>query len=246
LEGAAMTRRFGCELEFSSSKFEVARLLSKALKSKLRRIGINVTNYKKWQIKDDRSTVGEVISPIFTLKDLPKILDVCRLLKENNIEVTKDDGFHVHVQIRKTEIPNVIGLWLKCEEDLEFIFPKHRRNNYYCKRLLRSKKLPPVMSLQEGLEEAEDHHAVLSTFRDDIGTIEFRIAEGTFDPDFVNAWITFCVKFVEYASKQDSISLLFSKPHKLSIGKLLSMIGLSEKNKQIIMKRKRINRSQRR
>lgn len=235
-----MIRHFGCELEFSSNKIEVMELLAKALKNKLRRL--DVRDYHKWQVKDDASTIGEIVTPISTMKTLPKILEVCKLLRNKGIKVTRDDGFHVHVEIKKSEIPKVVGLWLRCERDMEFVFPKYRRNNYYCKRLSKQKKYPPVMDLVDSLEKTEEHHAVLSTYRDDIGTIEFRLAEGTLDPNFVRAWITFCVKFVEYASKQDTFKIIFSKPYVLTLKKIMKMIGLPAKDRKILLRRKTQNR----
>lgn len=232
-----MVRHFGCELEFSSDKFTVIEMLSEFLKADLQRLGPR--DYKKWQIKDDHSTVGEVISPAYTMKKLDKIIEVCSFLKKNKIKTTQKDGFHVHIQIKKKEIPNIVALWLRCEKDMENYFPKCRRNNQYCKRLRGRNKVPPIMFLRKSLKKVEDHHYAVSAYRDDIGTIEFRMAEGTFDGEFVSSWIRFCFAFVEYAAKTDSADIFFSEPYEIKIPELFRMIKLKKKDRTLILRRRK-------
>lgn len=234
-----MSRRFGCELEFSSSRQQVQSILEKTLKNKLQP-PTNLQNYKRWQVKRDNSTSGEVISPICTKDKIDQIMSICNVLDENDIEITENDGFHVHVSIKKKEIIKVLALWLICEKDIFKAFPKHRRDNMYCKKLLRLKKedSAPVLFLKKSMKRAYDHYAVISTFRDDINTVEFRIAEGTLNANFVRAWINFCVSFVDFASKIDPLFFL-EDPYHLTMGKVISMIKLNKRDAKILMCRRR-------
>jgi len=231
-----MPRRFGCELEFSSVKTEVIEILENKLKSRLRRL--EPVTYKKWQVKNDNSTSGEVVTPICTKNSIGQIMMICNLLKAKGIEITDNDGFHVHVSIKQKEIDNILALWVACEADIFKAFPKCRRSNTYCKKLTRKSNLPPILSLSSCVERSGDHHSVVSTYRDDINTIEFRIAEGTLDAQFVRAWINFCLSFVEFASKMNPLCLL-EKPYYLTLSKVASMIKLNRRDTTILMNRRR-------
>lgn len=105
---------------------------------------------------------------------------------------------------------NILLLWMKYEHLICSLFPAHRRNNpYFCDRSiekrLRSEKMISLY-FQEALERTNEHHSAISFYfskktvrhtKRSRNTVEFRLGEGTTDPEFIRNWVLFLLHFME-------------------------------------------------
>jgi hypothetical protein len=185
-------------------------------------------NNTKWHVKTDSTTGAEITTPVSKMQDLGNICRVARLASDK-LKITRRDGFHVHVFCGDTDPRKVLLYWSKVENLVLSIFPKHRRKNQYC---------PPIVgkTLADTVLNAENHWAIVSTDRfKKIKTIEFRIAEGTLDPNFIKHWVRFCVYFVDWAVRCDPLDLLCEGD--LKIDRLLKLLRLPSTTKRWVKAR---------
>lgn len=232
-------RKFGFELEFSSKFEEVLH----HVKSIIPRIyGKNKTlieggtrvlddNYGKWGFKYDGSTECELTTPISTIKDFPKITKVLTKLSEKNISTTVKDSVHVHMQANDIPEHNIIAAWIQIENAIMKCFPKHRRNNSYCAKLIHGKNYKKMSDFFIKAEaESEDHHAMLSlNYYDQRKTVEFRIMEGNIDINTIKPWIMFCMLFLNYARTIDPVEVICKKLKlTLTIEEMIELLNITD------------------
>lgn len=232
-------RLFGCEFEFSSDWDDAEPVVKEAIQSvygshklTIRKDWMRSYNNRSWHLKEDASTTGEIATPVSKGKDLDRICRVVELIDKGGIKTSLSDGFHVHVQASDVDPRYVVAAWARIEKPMLSIFPKHRRRNDYCEAISRPnrpgfsrRKRPEFCSM---MEIAREHHSSISlSRRKRRGTVEFRLAEGTFDPDFVWHWVTFCLRFIEKARSNDPYELLMDKEPNPSLRQVLNEMGLS-------------------
>ena len=211
-----MMREYGVELEFSSDW----NVLCKYAKPYIRDVYGPRSSYakkdrfdsetqlNKWHLKEENCEQSELCTPVFVLDEFEEVLAVLDgLFKESDLEVSAYDGFHVHVDVSDLAPEHIIVCWLMIEQDLLKCFPPDRRKNSNCVQLmpLGSKNKKPLIS--ERLKEAYDVSTSYGNanldfeYYDDRKTVEVRLAEGTKDIDFVEAWIYFLDDFFYFASQ---------------------------------------------
>jgi len=242
-------RRFGCEFEFSTEWRKMLKIVEpiivdiygeKHLLAKHDFFDSN-NNYKQWHLKIDNSTESELCTQVSVLKDLKKICMVMEKLEEDeDVLVTENDGFHVHVDIRDVEKEKLLSLWLKYEEVIFSLFPKYRRDNFYCEKGIKRRTKKGTKNIANYFLDAdsnsEDHHFALSFyFSKDTEknlrrkTVEFRVANGTKDKAFVRNWVLFCLHFVEGAKKISAVKTVCASPNKHTLDELIQEIGIKDK-----------------
>lgn len=236
------SRPFGCEFEFSTKWDDAVPLISAVIPKKRLRIEKAVVRTRNnrawWHLKTDGTTEIELVTPISKLEDVTDIRKTIMRLS-SSLKVSGEDGFHVHVSAKDVDI-RLLGIyWTRCERSIFSLVNKKRLDNNMCDRVAESYK-EGIHSLMTALE---DHHSSLSCFYyKDRKTVEIRVAEGTRDWNFVEAWINFCVAFVEYVAKADPISVLTDKPFKISVEQMFDDIRLPVRHRMILLSRnKRIN-----
>jgi len=231
-------RSFGCELEFCSDWERTKDALHQAVedvygphKLMVREAWYRSINNRTWHMKEDGSTTGEIVTPVSTEDDLDLICEVIGLLRASGVKAGRKDGFHVHVWARDLDPRMLVASWARIETQVMSVFPRHRRSNYYCAPIRDSR-------FESMMESARKHHAALSMRLRKFpkspkeprmkqrGTVEFRVAEGTFDPVLVRNWIRFCLRFVEGAKDIDPYVFMTDRPSKPNLRQLLREIGM--------------------
>jgi len=206
-------RAYGCEFEFSTEWDEAEPVIRGAIGARKlvveERRCRSINNYK-WHMKKDGTTEYELASPVSRDGDLARICSIIGRLSRK-LKVTRVDGFHVHVQARDVDKRVLVAAWLRLESAMTRIVPRWRRSAGFC-FAVGTKWNPVADELKGAMEQASDHHAACSTkYYDELGTVEFRLCEGTTSPKVVRAWTRLCLAFVEYAKRCDVVSLLCGK-----------------------------------
>jgi len=229
-------RKFGCEFEFSSSFEKIASVAKQAVQEvygkrkfwSQKRYYHSINN-KQWQLKIDSSTCCELVTPVSTYEDLPKIKEVLRRIAIAKPKLTRKDGFHVHMEASGCTRYQLTSAWLEIERVFRRCFPRHRRNNDNCCYIDRGKKKQVLSQyFMISLREAEDHSSSMSLENySERGTIEFRLGEGTVSGDTVEMFVKFYMLFMEYASQVDPVQILCSDRYRMqSLSAILHVLNV--------------------
>jgi len=235
-------RSFGCEFEFSTPWEDALPVVQKVIPKRNLKVERDYVQTEKnktwWHLKVDGSTDIELTTPISTVSDLPNI---CRVIKKlsKSLKVTVNDGFHVHVSVKGVDVRLLMIYWARCENAIFSLVNKQRNVNDSCRKISNAFK----DGMDNLMKVADDHHSALSCcYYHDRKTVEFRVAEGTRDWEFIDAWVHFCLAFVEYCKKADPIEVLTDKTFKISVSKMFDDIKLPKKYvNELIGRSKRIN-----
>jgi hypothetical protein len=235
-------RRFGFELEFSTPFDEVKKIIKPLI---LRTYGpkmlsidqlfndSNNNHFKKWELKYDGSTECEITTPISIIKNFDKIEKVINIIKNKNVKISDKDSVHVHMQANDVPKHNIIAAWIQIEATLLNCFPKHRRNNTYCEKLIgeneKKHKISDFFINTE--EEAFNHHSIASLqYYDERKTVEFRMMEGNLNPNEIKQWVKFCMLFLNYAAKIDPVKIICEeKKGKLKLDNMIELLRIEDK-----------------
>ena len=230
-----LNRKFGFELEFSTPLAKLEKPIKKAI-SKIYSNKILVekdyafnNNYKKWNLKLDSSTGAELTTPISSMSNFPTIKKVLKALTIINPEITDSDSVHVHMQAKDVPKHNIIAAWVQIESTILKCFPKHRRNNTYCQKLIKDRKHKKISDFFISAEEESlAHHAILSlNYYSERGTVEFRVAEGNIDINVIKPWVMFCMYFLNYAKIVDPVKIICDKDDsKMNIDKMIDLLNI--------------------
>lgn len=235
-----MDREFGCEIEMSTPFDEVKSILENIINNKHKHEKLmsrkayydSTCNYGKWHLKTDTTTETELCTPISTFSDMKDIMKVVRKTKSSGVKITKNDSLHVHVQANDVDPRNVLAAWLLHERTIKDCFPSHRRKNDYSSQLIKCRRRDKNIAnfLMEAIIESEDHYCIISFHHYECRkTIEFRISEGTLDPEHIRNWVKFCLVFVETAKKIDPIITICKEINSSSIEELIDWLNSEDK-----------------
>ena len=231
---------FGCEFEFGTEREDATQTV-KDVVAKLYGTGSLIVkgypnesyrNYKKWQLKDEATAGCELTSPISCVYDIDKIKKLLVALSKS-ITVNKSCGIHVHVEAKKIiSKRELVASWLLFEQEIFSMFPFNRRKNMYCERLNNDwRKSRLIASLFEDALDDDEHHKAMSlSGYNTRGTVEFRLMEGTLNPNDVAYWIRFCLYFVRYAGMIDIVSALCRKTDEFDFDDLCREMEVRNKN----------------
>jgi hypothetical protein len=232
--------RFGCEFEFSTEREDATKFVKESV-AKLYGTGSLMArgyceetyrNYKKWQLKDEATTGCELSSPISCVYDIDKMRQLLITLAKH-VEISEECGVHVHVEGRKVASQRgLTAAWLLFEQEIFSLFPVSRRDNMYCERLNKDwRKSRFVAELfEDAMDSCDDHHSAMSlSSYDSRGTVEFRLMEGTLNPNDVTNWVRFCLYFVRYAGMIDMVSALCRKTDEFNFSDLCREMGVRNK-----------------
>jgi hypothetical protein len=161
--------------------------------------------YKSWSIHRDGSLICssgknigvELVSPVFHFKELEDGLNsikaVMEFLRSIGGFVNRRCGFHIHIggkYIRTATLSDLALLereWIATGQDkLIKLLPGHRKNNRYCKQ----NKLD---------DDYCDRYRMLNTLPAwrAHSTVEFRLFQGTLDPDKARVMIDNVKQFMD-------------------------------------------------
>lgn len=212
-------RKFGCELELSTPFHEVKKIFVPIIKNVYKERCVKCSesadstysNYNYWHLKTEPTSESEICTPISTHKDLPKIKKVIKNLSKQNVLITKEDSLHVHVEASDVPLANILALWIEHESAIKKCFPKRRWKGTYSPEIVEFKGTNKNVAsfLEKAIEDSKKHYCCLSfNHYDNRKTVEFRISEGTVNPNHIRNWTKFCLIFINYAKKLDPIKCL--------------------------------------
>jgi len=240
-------RKFGCEFEFSSSINELGEKVIEATRKIYGRKKVHISykhhrslNNKNWHVKADSTTLSELASPVSKYKDLSKICNLIEILKKNNIEITNQDSFHIHMQVSDCSTDRIITAWLQIAPIIRQCYPKYRRNSEYCKNLSSNTKTGTIARIFPwAIEQAEDHHSELSSEKFDINkTVEFRLGEATFDKKTITTFIKFFMLFLDYAKNMEMAKVLCDKNARCkSLKDVIKLLNIKSKIRDFLFSR---------
>ena len=150
-------RNFGCEFEFSTLYHDFLKI-SKPIIENIYGQGClkhsekwyeSNNNFRQWHLKLDSSTESELCTPVSKLEDIDHITNVMSSLGKNkDIKITKNDSFHIHMDVKDLDREAILILWMRYEKIIFSLFPTHRRNhNEYCESsILKEKKSKNINS----------------------------------------------------------------------------------------------------
>jgi hypothetical protein len=247
-----LNRPFGCEIEISTDFDEVRPILRDAVKKVYKKPLLYAKNSSfdsciktnKWHLKDDTTTMSEICTPISTFKDMNNICKVAKSLIQNDVKITNSDSFHVHVSASDVDPKNILACWLQYESVIKECFPKRRRKGDYCTELIdyrgKSKKNIAQFLIQ-AIEDSECHFSIMSfTHYAKRKTVEFRISEGTLNPEHIRNWVKFCLYFVNYSKRVDPLMLVCDSVNNKTLNEMILEMGIKDQ-KLIQWLRKRNN-----
>lgn len=235
-------RSFGCEFEFSTEWEEALPIVQKVIPKRNLRVErdyVSTENNRTWwHLKTDGTTDIELATPISKSKDLPNICRVIMRLSRG-LKVTSNDGFHVHVSCRDVDVRLMMIYWARCENAIFSLVNKQRHVNDSCRRISGAFKV----GMSKLMEVADEHHSALSCcYYEDRKTVEFRVAEGTRDWQFISAWVHFCLSFVDFCKRADPIDILTDKTFNIGVSRMFDDIKLPAKYaNELLCRSKRIN-----
>ena len=141
-------RYFGVEIEaFNIPRAELARALRQAgIKVKTDTRGNDAYEENYWKVTTDGSIEGnqtfELVSPkLKGTKGIKELEKVCKVLKQKNAKINKSCGLHIHLDATDFNIDDwqaLIKNYINYEKLIDSFMPKSRRNNYYCKSMMKN------------------------------------------------------------------------------------------------------------
>lgn len=170
-------------------------------------------NNSNWICKPDASCGIEVCSPVFFKDDFGSIFLVLdELQKDSRIKQDERCSLHVHVDVgdlvngfnlaSSDKLAAVLAWWIKCEHIfMDFACPSRKINRYCrCISLLDMFDHEEEVTPLRVVTKLSDKYLSLNTFHlvnRRRQTIEFRIAEGTTDSNFISNWIELISIFID-------------------------------------------------
>jgi len=211
---------------------------------RLSELGIN-TEYRgythdvmaSWKIVTDGSVVVDGYDPIelvtpklFGAEGFGKIrmaLGACNVIGS---KVNSTCGLHVHIDAcwTREELLELAKLVVKIEQKILWpLVPPSRRNNTYSKRLTRNALL---VSMQypdfHNPNRSHRYYSLNLQAYHQYKTVEFRIHNGTTDPDKTSNWIVFLLKLCDWVKRGGRSTQI--QLDTLTIGSFLDLIGMGD------------------
>ncbi|GER94841.1 hypothetical protein A45J_2607 [hot springs metagenome] len=201
---------FGVELEMNiRSREELKRKLTEAgIDAALTGYTGNTSVDNPWRIGTDGSIRidngfegTELVSPkLFGADGFATLKKVLYIVNDVGTRINKSCGFHVHIDAWNWDTSLMLELakiWAKIEIPfLWYLVSPKRRNNNFCKAVDTNY----LLRLAEGRYPDRYYSLNVSAFHRH-RTLEFRLHNGTTDPEKILPWIIFLLKLVDSVKK---------------------------------------------
>ena len=203
--------------------------------------GVTTSSFNTWKATSDGSVRGmrsgdlpfELVSRVLHT-DLDWA-DEVRLAVGNIIDggvsVNQTTGFHVHLgaaHLPLATLKTIIRRWSSFEAIFDSLQPSDRRSNSYCRSNVLTAEQTRKLDRANGLDDlavlfghmSEDRYRRLNlqplTMRHNsdraLGTIEVRLAAGTFDAEKIINWVRLLLSFVDECGRQAGLPVATSSP----------------------------------
>jgi len=228
-------RPFGIEMEFNCSfedlKINAADAIKRIYgprKYYAKDSKFSSINNKTWHIKSEDYQTSEVTTPVSILSNLRDIKKVFGIISCSGLEVADDCGFHIHFSVGDID-PYLIGAaWLLCEKSIFKCFPPSRLKNIHLDKVVRYpsyEKKQIANFLEDTIDNAHTETLSLLNYTE-MNTIEIRIAESTLDIKFIDIWVNFCLYWLEYIKKINSVKLACKLCNSMGIDDIMNEMKL--------------------
>lgn len=194
-----MKRLFGIEVEYNRHEHSLylrddGILICDTCNKTL----ISNKNLDGWRNTEDASVIGELVSPILSPNDnwVDNIKEILSVIDDTHFS-TYNCGLHVHIDARdmsREQVRNVYYAFAHWERTIESFVASHRINNRYCER---------IDIMENGWDIPYNRYKALNAnaYREK-GTLEYRLADGTFDIERIEALVNLWNKFTEYYANE--------------------------------------------
>lgn len=206
----------GFELEFTASETQVLDIADAMRRAgypvscniRWRHTPEEVSAAGTWDIKTDSSCGFEAVSPVIrTVSELKRAAEVARIIRRHGGRINEKCGFHVHVGLKAVDRTNyapIFAFLTRYQSAFFLMVSEPRTRSSYCKPLadytvglLRrlahegfNQGLPYLYERFNGIWDDKNVWLNGRTFSR-IGTLEFRLFEGTLDYDEIIGVIVF-------------------------------------------------------
>lgn len=254
-------QKFGVEIEFTGITYEVALdTLRDALNGEIRNSVVYDERRRIWQIDCDGSIQrenggdqNELVTPILTYEDIPKLQEVVRKLKAAGAVVNKSCGMHVHVESRNHNVDslkNLFKLFYKHEDMLYTALRVYnRREREYTKKLKNNlndfvrniDQFNSVSRLADAYSDNADDDARYSgmnierVYDEGIndGTIEFRLFNATLHAGRMRRNIVLALAMSAYAINESVRNISNVNTNIENMKNFLNSIGITEEDEEM-------------
>lgn len=224
------TRLIGVEAEFSSAFPTVEEIITPLFRRspnfKIEHHTMVESSPSDWVLKKDGSTETEFTSPAITIKSpqYKKLKKVFTVLNDKGVFVTKNDGLHIHMDVRDLEAELIFASWLLIERSVMQMFPTNRKRyetrlgkKAYAARWIRSsnsknKKVGDYFIKYWDSAQNEKYSSLSLRNYNINKTVEFRVMEGTINFDDIDCWVRFLLTFMENVKTRQIGDLLIEEP----------------------------------
>lgn len=165
---------------------------------------------RQWEFKSDSSCGWELVTPALRWKDWPQVTAVLQRLNESGAQVNDRCGFHVHHDLRDFKhrhLRRLMLLWMLFEDMMFTTVAPTRQDNEFCRRLMTEELNPAVFEWRSrdkhNLRDTSmnyGHYYALNVDRWwNLGLVEFRLHQGTLNPDEAKRWVLITQSICEMA-----------------------------------------------
>lgn len=247
-------KTFGVELEFIAPRGHDRRSIAAELTNAgvaAFDAGYTHATSAKWKLVSDLSVSGEgeameLVSPILEgergLADLRK---ACEVLTRIGCKANRTCGLHVHVGARSMSIQAMRRLaimYSDFEDVIDACLPPSRRgaaNNYL--QPVKGANRNQILSANDAREMARVIHRHGNTMSERYrklnftahwkhGTVEFRHHSGTTEADKACNWVSFCVRMVVAAERDEAAPVVtaagtYSRPRQTALATIFDLVS---------------------
>lgn len=188
-----------------------------------------------WKQVRDGSCGSELVSP--PIIDMWSVREMLHRVEESGIKYTLEDtGLHVHVQAIDYDddmLANVAKFCRHFDRAIYSFMDKQRIHNSYCRPVGKSNQRLQ-QDITKGLTSMDRYRGCNIAAFEKHGTIEFRYAEGTVNPDRIEALVELYTSIVDWCVAYEPVK----SPKKIVDKRafLLDMLCISTKNKEILLR----------
>jgi len=208
--------RLGLEFEFEGVRQEGAGMVALSLAKYVKEPWARYWNFKLDRSLHDAGCEYVFAEPLFGTDALIAVFSLCEYAKKNKFKVSIRTGLHVHVDVRdltRIELARLNVLFALFERAVYRYAGNNREENVFCLPWYRSDQMQShvhqinsdvfdVKEASSALENEKYGGLNLDTLAR-FGSVEFRMALATMEPEWVLAWVNICLAFKRAAQKLD-------------------------------------------
>lgn len=186
---------------------------------------IRVSSSSLWSVKNDDSLRNNgrelvLVEPLAGADLMNALNQLAIVYKENTqLHCSERTSLHVHVDVRDltvAQVRSIMAVYVAVESALYSACGKNRYNNIYCPGITASTTMAQSMrnmmqdnsKFFDGILGWCKYSGINLRAIAELGSIEFRMHEGTVQIERVHGWVNLILSLVEYAIERDPTTVL--------------------------------------